>query len=101
MEFEIDYSDYAKADLADISEYLSNLYTNTLKRFIDAYDKRISLLSGNPFLYKVSEYNPNYRQVPVSDYVVFYKVTEKTKTTGIVEIYRILHSSRNIEILIK
>jgi len=97
MQYKINYSDFAESDLIDISDYLSQFYPSTLDRFLKAYDKRISLLTENPYAFRICFYNPEYRQVPVSDYIVFYKVIEEIK---IVEIYRVLRSSRNIENII-
>jgi len=51
-------------------------------------------LYENPYAFKQSEYDPDFRQIAVSDYIVFYKIREDLKA---VEIHRILHAARNIE----
>ena len=97
MAYEIDYTDLAKADISYISEYLSNFYSGTLERFLNFYNKRISILHENPYAFKVCNFNPQYRQVSVADYIVMYTVNEAVKS---VEIYRILHCKRDIERII-
>ncbi|MCL1832797.1 MAG: type II toxin-antitoxin system RelE/ParE family toxin [Oscillospiraceae bacterium] len=88
MEFRIKYSEYAVSDLDDISEYLNQFYERTLERFLTAYEERVSILTRNPYAFRVCPYNTRYRQMPVTDYVVIYKVIE---ATGEVKVYRVLH----------
>jgi len=98
MGYKIEYSDFVESDLIEISDYLSGFYEKTLERFLYAYDKRILALADNPYLYRVCLQNSAYRRAIISDYVVIYKVIEESKT---VEVYRVLHSSRNIELILK
>ena len=97
MVYKTRFSDDAENDYNVIIRYLSQFYPSTPAKFKKALKKAFSALTGNPYMYGVCLYNPEYRRVPVSDYIVFYKVIEENETTGIVEIYRILHGSRDVE----
>ena len=94
-EYNIDYTPIAKDELKEIIRYLSQFYPSTPVKFKKEMNKCLSVLESNPYLYKVYLNNPEYRQAPVSSYVVFYKISEENPKT--VKIYRILHSARNIE----
>jgi len=94
MKYNVIYTDRAKADRNEIIFYLSGFYLSTVKKFLTAIDRYVSILYDNPYAFKQCEYNSEYRQIAVSDYIVFYKVREEAKT---VEIHRILRGARNAE----
>ena len=97
MAFKARYSAIAEIDLFEVISELSQFYPSTPKKFKTALKKSLSSITRNPYMYKTSPYNPDYRQFTISDYIVFYKVIESSKNTGYIEVYRILNGSRNIE----
>jgi plasmid stabilization system protein ParE len=97
MAYKARYSVIAEIDLFEVIGELSRFYPSTPKKFKSALKKALSNAKLNPYMYKASPYNPSYRQVTISDYIVFYKVIETSKNTGYIEVYRILNGSRNIE----
>jgi len=101
MAFKARFSEIAELDYFEIIGELSKFYPSTPSKFKSSLKKSLSNIKRNPFMYKTSLYNSTYRQFAVSNYAVFYKVTEISKGVGDIEIYRILHGSRNIEQIIK
>ena len=101
MAFKTRFSAIAEFDYFEIIEELLQFYPSTPKKFKSSLKKSLSNIKRNPYMYKISPYNSAYRQFTVSDYAVFYKVVEISKDVGNIEIYRVLHGSRNIEQIIK
>jgi len=97
MAYKARFSAIAEGDLFEVIGELVRFYLSTPKNFKSALRKALSNTRHNPYMYKVSPYDSSYRQFAVSDYIVLYKVIEISKNNGYVEIYRILHGSRNIE----
>jgi len=91
MDYNISYIESAKKDVFDIAQYLSQFYENTFAKFIEKLDHSIGSLAQMPHMGMVYR---NYRRLVVSDYLVFYRVDEETRT---VEIFRILHGSQDIQ----
>ena len=94
MKYAIDYIKSAKTDVSEIQSNLSQYYPSTPLKFLKALKKNIEILSENPLMYPVYEWNQSYRKMPMRDYLVFYKVLEETKT---IEIHRVLYAKRNIK----
>jgi len=101
MAYKTKFSAIAENDLFEVIGELVRFYPSTPKRFKSALKKALSNIKCNPHMYKVSPYNSNYRQFAVSDYIVLYKVIEASKNNGYIEVYRILHGSRNIEQILR
>jgi addiction module RelE/StbE family toxin len=94
MRYKAEYIELAQHDVSGIKEYLSQFYPSTPVKFLKEIKQSVESLRDNPFICPEYEDNPAYRRMVVSDYLVFYKVFEKT---GIIEIHRILHGKRNIK----
>jgi addiction module RelE/StbE family toxin len=90
LKFEVSFSPHAKEDKIEAKNYLSKFYPTTPKRFTIALKKHISNLKENPYIYPVYTENPDYRRMVVDNYIVLYKISEKTNQ---IEISRILRAS--------
>jgi addiction module RelE/StbE family toxin len=88
----------AMADAEEIQRYLSQYYESTVRNFFTLLKGRIDTLKSNPYMAPAYPRRPEYRQLVVEDYLVFYKVDEDKK---LIEIHRILHGSRDIGRFIK
>jgi len=100
MKYRVEYLNLAMEDVAEIKSYLSQFYTGTPVRFLNALKQAIENLCEYPFIYvEYVEYadNPAYRKLAVLDYLVFYKVFEQE---GIVEIHRVLYGRRDIKAIL-
>jgi len=93
MKYKVVFLPEAMSDADEIRQYLSQYYSNTVRKFLDLLRKRIGTLRDNPHLAQAYPDRPSYRRLVVENYLVFYKVNE---VTGIIEIHRILHGSRDI-----
>ena len=83
----------AERDIGEILEYKADFYAGTADRFISELEKVLDRIAENPFVYQVYENNPRYRRAVVGDYLLFYRVFEKTRQA---RVYRVLHSKRDI-----
>ena len=97
MAYKAKFSAIAEIDLFEVIGELSQFYPSTPKKFKTALKKTLSNIKLNPYMYKASPYNPDYRQFAIKDYIVLYKVIDTSVNTGYIEVYRILKGSRNIE----
>lgn len=83
----------AAADLEDIGDYIASHNPSAAVRFVDALEKRWSLLTLHPFSGAPREdIAPGIRHLVIGEYLTFYRVSEDT-----VEIVRVLHGRRRIE----
>lgn len=83
----------AAADLEDIGDYIANHNPSAAVRFVDALEKRWSLLTLHPFSGAPREdIAPGIRHLIIGEYLTFYRVGEDT-----VEIVRVPHGRRRIE----
>lgn len=94
MRHNVIFMDLAVNDYDDISDYLSRFYPRTIEKFLNELEKYIAVLKENPYAFEKYKPKPQYRRMVVMEYLVFYKVIDKTHT---VEIHRILHGARNIK----
>jgi plasmid stabilization system protein ParE len=65
-----------------------------MKKFFTFLQEKLALLEEFPYSCPVYEDDPDYRNLVVGDYLVFYIVNEENKT---VEIHRIFHGTQNIK----
>ena len=90
-------TDQAEDDLADILDYLDQRNPSAAERLAALLDERCQLLGQLPEMGCArDELVPGLRCIVVERYVLFYRVTANA-----VEIVRILHSSRDIESLMR
>ncbi len=86
-------SAFAEADIREIWAYVAESNPSAADKLIKELLQKIRLLAQNPEFGKDrSEIIVNLRSFPIRKYIVFYALIEDT-----VEIYRVLHASRNIE----
>ncbi|OLN32593.1 hypothetical protein DSOL_1631 [Desulfosporosinus metallidurans] len=98
----MNYLPLAQKDLRNITSYIAD-YLKAPKAamdLVDVLDSSISRLQQFPYSCKVYQaiepLEPEYRMLPVKNYLVFYVVTEHD-----VEIHRIIYAKMNLEKLIK
>ena len=88
----------AENDIDEICRYLSQLYTGTPGKFLDALEKDFENISLNPHMYPKYKYNKEYRKIVANDYLVFYKIDEEN---NLVRVFRILHGKQNISTILE
>jgi plasmid stabilization system protein ParE len=80
-------------DITDIKAYLRGFHEGAWVKFSASLKKHISYLADMPYMYPAYDRRSPYRKMSISEYLVFYIVRE---TEHMVEIHRVLHSSRDI-----
>lgn len=97
--YRIEYLSIAERDLTEIIEYIKLDSPQSAIDLLDDIDKTISKLEYFSYIGKLPKDSRlqylNYRILVVSNYLVFYVVTD-----DIVEIRRILHGKRKYEFLL-
>jgi len=89
----------AREDYINIRAMLLNYGTIPANKFRTTYLKFQSHVRKMPEMFPEYEYNPAFRAaVLVYEYIAFYKIDETAKT---VNIYHIMHGSRNIAEVLK
>lgn len=100
MNYEIEISAQAEADLRDIYEYIafSLLAPENANSQLDRLEKGIRMLASMPKRFKRYEKEPWYsrglRMMSVNNFVVFYIPNEETR---FVTIIRVIYGGRNID----
>ena len=100
-EYEIVYLPQARLDINEILNYILDKLKNptAAERFIDNLEKKIENLAHHPYICAIYKWNHKfdyeYRQIFVGNYMVFYVMME-----NFVEIHRVIHTTRNMELLI-
>lgn len=92
MKYSIKFLPGANQNLLDIDEYLSQFYPNTSAKFFEMLDKKLLLLKEQPYMGAKYIPNPKYRRLGAGNYLVFCTVDDEKRK---IEIYKILHSSRD------
>ena len=86
-------SENAQNDIKEIWFYISENSVNSADKLISELFRKFQLLAKNFELGKSrNEYFINLRSFPLKKYIIFYVPTENG-----IEIFRVIHSSRNIE----
>ena len=80
-----------RRDVAEIKVYMSQFYESTFSNFMKKLKRSASLLENMPYIGTMYK---GYHRLIVDDYLVFYKVDDVLK---IVEIYRVIHGSKDIQ----
>jgi plasmid stabilization system protein ParE len=88
------YLELAQADLLDVIDYLAEYSIEAADRFLFEFDKSLLRVRQFPKSCEIYRHNPTIRRLIVDKYLVFYEEDEENK---LINIYRILHSSRDIE----
>lgn len=92
MGYDVKYLDTAKNDFKEIKATLSSYSHEFMAKTINAILDSIEYLKENPLMYEAYRKDKRYRRIPIEEYIVFYRVKERTKQ---VEIMRILYGRRN------
>jgi len=96
--FKARLQDGATWDIENIQKYKGRRSSVAAPRIIGKILKRLRALETAPYSGRVSEYDPDYREVFVEDYTVLYLVDERREA---IYVDFILHQSRNIEYIVK
>ena len=94
MKYRSLFLELAEIDLHDVLDYLAGYSLQAAHNFLDNLDKRLSQICEFPKSCEVYRHNPALRRAIIGNYLLFYEADEKAK---VINIYRILHGSRNIE----
>jgi toxin ParE1/3/4 len=93
MAHKFELTEPAKSDLKKIWSYIAEHNPSSADRALRTFKEKFQMLAENPKLGKSqNDFIINLCRFPFKEYVIFYFPTESG-----VEIYRVLHSSRNIE----
>jgi len=88
-------SPQAREDLFDIWFYIAEDSTTNADRFIDKLTQKYRWLAEFPEAGMLrNELDANLQSFPMDRYVLYYKVMNET-----LELVRVLHSSRNIDLV--
>lgn len=86
-------SELARSDIKEIWSYIAENDVDVANRVAKELSDKFDLLEANPHLgRKRNEFVVDLRSFPYKKYIIFYFEIEDG-----VEIFRVLHSSRNIE----
>ena len=98
-EYSLRYLPAAEEDLLSILEYIAKDSPRRAEAFIEKLDKRIRILETSPLAGRIPRHpylkESGYRVLTIQSYLAFYKVLQRT-----VQIHRVLHGARNINLLI-
>ncbi len=82
----------AEADLLEIWSYHVENSEQAAERVVDEITEKYDLLLEFPFMgRRRAEFGDRYRSLAVGNYVIFYRVSEKT-----IELSRVLHGARDL-----
>ena len=93
--YSVEYFPHTREDLHEIEVFLDSIDYRLTNKILNAFKERIQVLCEMPLRYSKYLYRPEYRVLGVHNYSIFYTVNENNKK---IEIRRILHSARNIEL---
>lgn len=92
MGYNVQYLDTAKNDLTEIKAVLSAYSHDFMAKTINAILDSVEHLKENPLMYEAYRKDKRYRRIPIAEYIVLYRVKERTKQ---VEIMRVVYGRRN------
>ena len=94
MKYRFRFLQLAQNDLQDVIDYIAQHSLKAANGFLDELDKRLLHICEFPQLCEVYRHNPTLRRLIIDNYLIFYEADEENK---VINVYRILHSSRNID----
>jgi addiction module RelE/StbE family toxin len=87
---QIEWTEFAKADLADILGYVNARNSQAAERIFAAMETSLEFASEHPFLYKRSERIPETREIVIQhNYIVLYRVGQT------IEVVSVVHARQN------
>lgn len=84
----------ANRDLGGIMKYKAGFYSETASKFWREYTKIRDIIEENPYAFPVYQFDPRYRRSVIMEYLLFYKVFDKSHT---VKVYRVLHGKMDMD----
>ncbi len=88
-------SPLASRDLDDIFDYFAEFSVDAGERFVDDFNKKCRNLAAFPHIGRVYiEMEPSLRGIPLSGYVILYRVNENS-----IEIVRVVSGYRDLDSL--
>lgn len=104
MKYKVEYLPIAKQDMVEIVNYISHTLNNpnAATRLAEEMVKKADSLSDFPYL--CPSYTPirslshDYRKLIVKNYIMFYWVSEESKT---ITIARVIYAKRDFAALLK
>ena len=85
----------ASRDLDDIFDYFAEFSVDAGERFVDDFNKKCRNLAAFPHIGRAyTEMEPSLRGIPLSGYVIFYRVNENS-----IEIVRVVSGYRDLNSL--
>jgi toxin ParE1/3/4 len=83
----------AKADLAEIWDYIADDSEDRADAFIETISKKMTILAENPDIGRArGELGQNIRSFPMGRYIIFYLPIQ-----GGIDVVRVLHAARDLE----
>jgi toxin ParE1/3/4 len=90
-------SPLASRDLDNIFDYFAEFSVNAGERFVDDFNKKCRNLVSFPSIGRVyTEIDTSLRGIPLSDYIIFYRVNENC-----IEIVRVVSGYRDLASLFR
>ncbi len=90
-------SPLASRDLDDIFDYFAEFSVDAGERFVDDFNKKCRNLAAFPHIGRVyTEIESSLRGIPLSGYVIFYRVNENS-----IEIVRVVSGHRDLAYLFR
>jgi len=93
MDYNVVMLDRAKKDLQEILDYKAQFYPGTADKFIDEFEEKQKNIAANPYMYQEYSRDTRYRRVIMLDYLLFYRITDRSNT---VRIYRIINGKTDL-----
>ncbi len=89
------FSTFADADLDEIWDFISTDADDVADKFILILMEKFELLANHPLIGRASDdLRPGVRGFPCKNYLIFYFPTDYG-----VEVYRVLHAARDVELI--
>lgn len=91
--YKINVSELAHQDLDQIVSYIAiNLASpDAATNFLDKVEECYGYLKDNPLMYAKCQNRrlekEDYRKIPIKNYIIVYKINEKTKTVNILRFF--------------
>ena len=90
-------SPLASRDLDDIFDYFAEFSVDACERFVDVFNKKCRNLVAFPSIGRAyTEIDTSLRGIPLSGYIIFYRVNE-----NLIEIVRVVSGHRDLASLFR
>lgn len=90
----LEWSDWARADLLDIVDYISDANPQAAQDLKDEIESKVQALPSHPKKHNKSSRAPGYRQLTVRrNYLVFYRLISE-EAPQIIDVAAVVHARR-------